>query len=271
MGAGVWGMGALAGTTSGSGQEGSSSGSGGRGGRSSSQGGVSSTAGLTGACTGAAAATGRCAAGADGALWTGCAWTGTPLASCSSSRATLADRPAKDSSSPSSLSRMRHSSASVRRLTLRLSSGSVSCKVFKICSSRWAVNCSPRARMVDSSYPPVSRAAPPRGAVLRSSRSRARPDSSESTEPTSFPLRYRRDRVSNAAAVSRWASWPMSLAVSRLPARPRVSRISCSSTRCPPPAHWSSRDKASRRPPSARRESSAAPSSVRSMPSCWAT
>ena len=113
LGGGLSGGTASAGDLSGSSKtySGSSGGSSGRGGRSSSQGGASSCG------AGFSAFTGTAGSGFVEGTETGAA--GTPWAIRSSSRAIRADRPAKDSSSPSSLRRIRHSSASVRRLALR--------------------------------------------------------------------------------------------------------------------------------------------------------
>ena len=47
--------------------------------------------------------------------------------------------------------RIRHSSASVRRLLLRDRSAQADWSTVRVWSSRWAVNCSPKARMVASS------------------------------------------------------------------------------------------------------------------------
>ena len=78
-------------------------------------------------------------------------WAGTPWANRSSRLATRAASPAKDSSSRSSLSRMRQSSASVRRLLLRDRSAVAAWSTVSICNSRWADSFSPSRRMVSSS------------------------------------------------------------------------------------------------------------------------
>ena len=86
----------------------------------------------------------------------------------------------------------------------------------------------------------------------------------------SFPSRYSSSSASSAPAVSSRAAQSRIAAVRRFPARPSVSSTVCSVT-APPPLHWSSSDRPSRRPPSARRASRSAASGARSIPSAPAT
>ena len=228
-------------------------------GGSSSPGGASSSPGMGGRSSRSSRAGGCC-------FFSGAAATKLPLFTCSSRRVSRAFKSFASRLSSGWHSCTMHSSASIRRLDARVKPASVVCKSSIIRINSPLDSFFARSIVSLSEATPESMVIPPPPAVFSTSKSRVKQAISSSMALKSLPSVYSWLNSDSALLVLCSAIYPISSPHLRSPAMPRQAYTrSTVSSPVVAEAHWSSRLRPSRMPPSASLASTLAAPSSRSM------